>query len=143
MGKVGFIFALSHSITLTTLHWTFSRHSQVNMPSKQYLAILIDCEKACIQNKGHCTQESETFVLKKIRIRFDFLSFRIRCMHFDRKGWGIRKNARENIGHMCNDLKGIVHPKMKILSFTHPQVDPNLYECLCSEHKGRCFEESL
>ncbi len=43
-------------------------------------------------------------------------------------------------------LKGIVHPKkMKILSsFTHPQVVPNLYECLCSaEHKGRYFEESL
>ncbi len=41
-------------------------------------------------------------------------------------------------------LKGTVHPKMKILSFTHPQVDPNLYECLCSaEHKGRYFEESL
>ncbi len=34
-------------------------------------------------------------------------------------------------------LKGIVHPKMKILSsFTHPQVVPNLYE-------GRYFEESL
>ncbi len=32
---------------------------------------------------------------------------------------------------------------MKILSsFTHPQVVPNLYECLCSaEHKGRYFEE--
>ncbi len=27
---------------------------------------------------------------------------------------------------------------MKILSFTHPQVDPDLYECVCSaEHKGR------
>ncbi len=32
---------------------------------------------------------------------------------------------------------------MKILSsFTHPQVVPNLYECLCSaEHKGRYSEE--
>ncbi len=31
---------------------------------------------------------------------------------------------------------------MKILSsFTHPQVDPNLYECVCSEHKGRYSEE--
>ncbi len=42
-------------------------------------------------------------------------------------------------------IKGIVHPKMKILSsFTHPQVVPNLYECLCSaEHKGIYFEESL
>jgi len=40
-------------------------------------------------------------------------------------------------------IKGIVHPKMKILSsFTHPQVVPNLYECLCSaENKGRYSEE--
>ncbi len=40
-------------------------------------------------------------------------------------------------------LKGIVHPKMKILSsFTHPRVVPNLYECVCSaEHKGRYSEE--
>ncbi len=31
---------------------------------------------------------------------------------------------------------------MKILSFTHPQVVPNMYECLCSaEHKGRYSEE--
>ncbi len=39
-------------------------------------------------------------------------------------------------------LKGIVHPKMKILlSFTHPQVVPNLHECHCSaEHKGRYSE---
>ncbi len=38
---------------------------------------------------------------------------------------------------------GIVHPKMKILSsFTHPQVVPTLYECVCSaEHKGRYSEE--
>ncbi len=42
-----------------------------------------------------------------------------------------------------SSLKGTVHPKMKILSsFTHPQVDPNLYECVCSaEHKGRYSEE--
>ncbi len=38
-------------------------------------------------------------------------------------------------------LKGTVHLKMKILSFTHPQVVPNLYECVCSEHKGRYSEE--
>ncbi len=44
---------------------------------------------------------------------------------------------------IVTDLKGIVHPQMKMLSsFTHPQVDPNLYECLCSsEHKGRYSEE--
>ncbi len=44
---------------------------------------------------------------------------------------------------MRKTLKGIVHPKMKILSsFTHPQVVPNLYECLCSaDHKGRYSEE--
>ncbi len=43
------------------------------------------------------------------------------------------------------EIKGIVHPKMKILSScTHPQVVSNLYEFLCSaEHKGRYFEESL
>ncbi len=42
-----------------------------------------------------------------------------------------------------NNIKGIVHPKMKILSsFTHPQLVPNLYECVCSaEHKGRYSEE--
>ncbi len=41
------------------------------------------------------------------------------------------------------DIKETVHPKMKILSsFTHPQVDPNLYECVCSaEHKERYSEE--
>ncbi len=45
--------------------------------------------------------------------------------------------------YIFHELKGIVHPKMKILSsFTHPQVVPNLYECLCSaEHKGRYSEE--
>ncbi len=39
-------------------------------------------------------------------------------------------------------LKGIVHPKLKILSsFTHP-VFLNLFECVCSaEHKGRYSEE--
>ncbi len=44
---------------------------------------------------------------------------------------------------LYSSLKGIVHPKMKILSsFTHPHVVPNLYECLCSaEHKGRYSEE--
>jgi len=42
-------------------------------------------------------------------------------------------------------LKGILHPKMKILSsFTHPQVVANLFEFLSSaEHTGRYFEERL
>ncbi len=41
------------------------------------------------------------------------------------------------------DLKGIVHTKMKMMSsFTHPQVVPNLYACICSaEHRGRYSEE--
>ncbi len=40
-------------------------------------------------------------------------------------------------------FKGIVHPKIKILSsFTHPQVVPKVYTCLCSaEHKGGYSEE--
>ncbi len=52
------------------------------------------------------------------------------------------KNVNVVVGlNRC--IKGIVHPKMKILSsFTHPQVVPGLYECLCSaEHKGRYSEE--
>ncbi len=47
---------------------------------------------------------------KKIRIRFDFLRFRIRCMHFDRKGWEIRKNGKMHAkisvqDSVCNGLK--------------------------------------
>jgi len=40
-------------------------------------------------------------------------------------------------------LKGLVHPKMIILSvFTHPLVVPNLYVFICSaEDKGRYLEE--
>ncbi len=34
--------------------------------------------------------------------------------------------------------------KWKILSsFTQTQVSPDLYECVCSEHKGRYSEESV
>jgi len=42
-----------------------------------------------------------------------------------------------------NQVKGFVHPKMKILSvFTHPHVVPNIYVFICSaEHKGRYLEE--
>jgi len=40
-------------------------------------------------------------------------------------------------------IKGLVHPKMKILSsFTHPHVVSNLYVFICSaEDKGRYLEE--
>ncbi len=44
----------------------------------------------------------------------------------------------------CCDFKGIVHPKMKILSSCIcPQDGPNLYEFFSSsvEHKIRYFEE--
>jgi len=51
----------------------------------------------------------------------------------------------ERVPNTANNttLKGIVQPKIKILSsFTCPQVVPNLYEFLCCvEHKGRYFEE--
>jgi len=42
-------------------------------------------------------------------------------------------------------FKGLVHPKMQILSvFTHPHVVPNLYVFICSaKHKGRYLEESF
>ncbi len=53
--------------------------------------------------------ESENFrPSKKIGIWFDFLRFRIRSMHFDRKGWGIRKNGKTHVkisDSVCNDLE--------------------------------------
>ncbi len=39
-------------------------------------------------------------------------------------------------------LKGIVHPKFKFCHLLLTLV-PNLYECICSEHKGIYFEDSL
>ncbi len=56
--------------------------------------------------------------------------------------WSMFPSLLVTLDHKTS-LKGIVHPKMKILSsFTHPQVVPNLYEFLCSaEHKGRYSEE--
>ncbi len=55
------------------------------------------------------------------------------------KSYSSSKNPEKTIMFFTKLLKGIVHPKMKILSsFTHPQVVPNL----CSaEHKGRYSEE--
>ncbi len=45
--------------------------------------------------QSHLHTDSETFVRhKKIRIRFDFLCFRIRSMHLDRKGWGYEKTEK-------------------------------------------------
>ncbi len=61
---------------------------------------------------------------------------------FKKKSLDSNNHHEYMIDSICS-LKGIVHPKMKILSsFTHPQVVPNLNECLCSaEHKGRYSEE--
>lgn len=36
---------------------------------------------------------------------------------------------------------GIVHPKMKILSFTHPDVIPKLYDILASVKQKKIFLE--
>ncbi len=53
-------------------------------------------------------------------------------------------HVRLTLLRLTSSVKGTVHTKMNSLSsFTHPQVDPNLYECVCSEHKGRYSEESL
>ncbi len=54
----------------------------------------------------HCLQNFLS-VIKKNQIRFDFLCFRIRSMHFDRKVWGIRKNGKTNAkisDSVCKDL---------------------------------------
>ncbi len=56
----------------------------------------------------------------------------------------MRKYSGAGAEYSFSKLKGTVHPKMRIpSSITHPQVLPNPYECVCSEHKGRYFEESL
>ncbi len=68
---------------------------------------------------------SETFVHHKIiRIRFDFLRFCIRSMHFDRKGWRIwkkRKNACENLG-LC--VQWPLDCNSSLLIFTRPLPFP-------------------
>ncbi len=54
----------------------------------------------------------------------------------------IGRTTRDSTLHFFFFFKETVHPKMNSQSsFTHPQVDPNLYECVCSEHKGRYSEE--
>ncbi len=69
------------------------------------------------------------------------------CISFGNQGPRVWRKGGQAHSPSCmkSSVKGIVHPKMKILSsFTHPQVVPNLYEFLCSaKHKGRYFEESL
>ncbi len=40
-------------------------------------------------------------------------------------------------------IKGIGHQKMEMYSFTHPQVVPNLYECLCSAVLGHHWHHSI
>ncbi len=51
---------------------------------------------------------SETFVRhKEIRIRFDFLRFHIRCMHFDRKGrWIWKKESKKPHMIILLDVQG-------------------------------------
>ncbi len=40
------------------------------------------------------------------------------------------------------EIKGIVHPKMNILSScTHPHVFPNMYILMLNRHKNIYFEE--
>jgi len=44
--------------------------------------------------------------------------------------------TRSHWAHLVHCLiKGILHPRMKILSFTNPQVVPNLYEFLQTQKK--------
>jgi len=51
--------------------------------------------------------------------------------------------GKKRVKVSTKNIKGLVHPKMKILSvFTHPHVVPNLCVFICSaEHKGRYLEE--
>jgi len=63
--------------------------------------------------------------------------------------WNEDDSFMVRISSLCNKpaasylIKGLVHPKMKILSsFTHPQVVQNLYVFLSpAEHKSGYFEQ--
>ncbi len=45
--------------------------------------------------QSHLHTAFETFIRKK-KIGSGLMHFRIRSMHFDRKGWGIRKNISDS-----------------------------------------------
>ncbi len=65
-----------------------------------------------------------------IRIRFDFLRFCIRCMHFDKKGWGIyggkktekRMRKFRTRCAMPLNLSKNENPIMEMLVWNHPHV---------------------
>ncbi len=67
--------------------------------SPTFSSEIFACSK--INTTSHCVNHVCTLLPKlssvknKIRIKLDFQHFRIRSMHFDRKGRGIQKNARE------------------------------------------------
>ncbi len=76
----------------------------------------------------------DTFRINKLLINYRTAS--------RRQGLNAPRTDTALVIQNTQSVKGIVHPKMKIVSsFTQPQVDPNLYECVCSEHKGRYSEE--
>jgi len=83
------------------------------------------------------------FIALTIRKLLCFLSEYIHRYTIDKRQWTFFCHWNFNVNWLgLGTLKGILHPKMKILSsFTHPQVVPNLYEFLSfAEHKGRYFE---
>ncbi len=60
---------------------------------------LITARLNSINTKGYYTKKSEISIRhEKIKIRLNCLCFRIRSMHFDRKGQRIQKNACKNFG---------------------------------------------
>ncbi len=95
-------------------------------------------------NQAVSTPECKDEKIKANCCLFMFLTKTVPFSHvsvFDIKGT-VHPNTVPFSHVSVFDIKGTVHPKMIILSsFTHPQVVPNLYECVCSEHKGRYSEE--
>ncbi len=86
-----------------------------------------------------------SYCYKLLNTNFLFIKrlYKSNITHDCAVGWNIRLWLRYYSEYQ--DIKRIVHPRINILSsFTHPQVVPNLCECLCStEHKGRCSEECV
>ncbi len=74
--------------------------------SKFFARKKINTTSRCV-NHVYTLPPKLSSVIKKIRIRFDFLHFRIRNKHFDMKGWRIRKKWKthtKSSDSVCKDL---------------------------------------
>ncbi len=86
---------------------------------RNFRTLKIKYDLTLCQSRLHTA--SETLVRqKKIRIRFDFLRFRIRNMHFGRKGWGIRKKRTRKFRTQCAMTFSVVPNSAPLPDYASP-----------------------